>query len=93
MSEKKNIRHSDYSALENYFAEMGEKKFRVKQVWEWLWQKHAHSFDEMTNLSKELRSKLSENFFLPALRANIFSIFSAISFRNVSSLESIISFI
>jgi 23S rRNA (adenine2503-C2)-methyltransferase len=68
MSEKKNIRHLSYSELENYFTEMGEKKFRVKQVWEWLWQKHAHSFDEMTNLSKELRAKLAENFSLPALK-------------------------
>src|SRR3954449_5098742 len=68
MSEKKNIRHLSLSEVENYFAEMGEKKFRVKQVWEWLWQKHAHSFDEMTNLSKELRAKLAEQFSLPALK-------------------------
>src|SRR4051794_34931360 len=68
MSEKKNIRHLSLSEVENYFAEMGEKKFRVKQVWEWLWQKHAHSFDEMTNLSKDLRAKLSEDFSLPALK-------------------------
>jgi 23S rRNA (adenine2503-C2)-methyltransferase len=46
---------------------MGEKKFRAHQVWEWLWQKHAHSFADMTNLSKELRQKLGENFSLPAL--------------------------
>ena len=48
--------------------EIGEKKFRAKQVCEWLWQKHAHSFDEMTNLSKELRVKLAEQFFFPALK-------------------------
>ena len=70
MSEKKNIRHLSLSEVENYFAEMGEKKFRVKQVWEWLWQKHAHSFDEMTNLSKDLRAKLAENFSLPALKVD-----------------------
>ena len=68
MSEKKNIRHFSYSELENYFAETGEKKFRAKQVWEWLWLKHAHSFDEMTNLSKDLRLKLGEHFLLPALK-------------------------
>src|SRR3954454_11602805 len=70
MSEKKNIRHLGYSELENYFTEIGEKKFRVKQVWEWLWQKHAHSFDEMTNLSKDLRAKLAENFSFPALKVD-----------------------
>ena len=68
MSEKKNIRHFSYSELENYFAETSEKKFRAKQVWEWLWQKNAYSFEEMTNLSKELRIKLAENFSLPALK-------------------------
>lgn len=63
----KNIRHVSLSDLENFFESIGEKKFRVKQVWEWLWQKHAHSFADMTNLSKELRQKLGENFSLPAI--------------------------
>jgi 23S rRNA (adenine2503-C2)-methyltransferase len=69
-SGKKNIRHLSLSELENYFEEMGEKKFRTKQVYEWLWQKHAHSFEAMTNLSKELRTKLAEHFILPALRVD-----------------------
>jgi 23S rRNA (adenine2503-C2)-methyltransferase len=64
---KKNIRHLSLGELEQYFEQIGEKKFRVKQVWEWLWLKHAHSFDAMTNLSKELRGQLSETFSLPAL--------------------------
>lgn len=64
---KKNIRHLNLSELEQYFEALGEKKFRTKQVYEWLWKKHAHSFEEMTNLSKELRSKLEDNFSLPAL--------------------------
>jgi 23S rRNA (adenine2503-C2)-methyltransferase len=63
----KNIRQLSLPDLENYFIAMGEKKFRAHQVWEWLWQKHAHSFADMTNLSKELRQKLGENFSLPAL--------------------------
>lgn len=66
-TEKKNIRHLSLSELEQYFETLGEKKFRVKQVWEWLWAKHAHSFEEMTNLSKELRVKLADTFSLPAL--------------------------
>jgi len=68
MFEKKNIRHLSLSELEKYFSEIGKKKFRAKQVWEWLWQKNAYSFEEMTNLSKELRIKLAENFSLPALK-------------------------
>ena len=66
-SDKKNIRHLSLSELEQYFETIGEKKFRAKQAWEWLWQKHAHSFADMTNLSKELRQQLQDNFSLPAL--------------------------
>ncbi|SHF33480.1 23S rRNA (adenine(2503)-C(2))-methyltransferase RlmN [Flavisolibacter ginsengisoli] len=62
-----NIRQLSLPDLEQYFIAMREKKFRAHQVWEWLWQKHAHSFADMTNLSKELRQKLGENFSLPAL--------------------------
>jgi len=63
----RNIRHLSLDELKGYFEQMGEKKFRVDQVWEWLWQKHAHSFADMTNLSKDLRTKLGEDFTLPAL--------------------------
>ena len=63
----KNIRHLTLSELEQYFITIGDQKFRTKQVWEWLWQKGAQSFSDMTNLSKELRQKLSDNFSLPAL--------------------------
>ncbi len=66
-TQQKNIRHLALPELEEYFLYIGEKKFRAKQVHEWLWQKHAHGFDAMTNLSKELRHNLSENFSLPAL--------------------------
>ena len=63
----KNIRQLNLQELEHFFETIGEKKFRTQQVWEWLWQKHAHSFADMTNLSKELRQKLGENFSFPAL--------------------------
>ena len=43
---------------------MGEPSFRARQVYEWLWQKTAHSFDEMTNLSKSLREKLKQHFVI-----------------------------
>ncbi|GAA4727491.1 23S rRNA (adenine(2503)-C(2))-methyltransferase RlmN [Flavisolibacter ginsenosidimutans] len=62
-----NIRQLGYAELEDFLLLNGEKKFRAKQVWEWIWQKGAQSFADMTNLSKELRQKLGENFSLPAL--------------------------
>lgn len=46
---------------------MGEKKFRARQVYEWIWQKKAMSFADMTNLSKDLRQHLGETFTFPAL--------------------------
>src|SRR5215203_5192861 len=64
---QKNIRDLNLPELEQYFETLGEKKFRAKQVWEWLWQKGAQSFADMTNLSKELRQKLGEHFTLPSL--------------------------
>jgi 23S rRNA (adenine2503-C2)-methyltransferase len=66
-AQQKNIRHLSLQELENYFLETGEKKFRAKQVYEWIWKKHAHTFDAMSNLSKEMRVKLAEHFTLPAL--------------------------
>lgn len=66
----KNIRHLSLSDIETYFAAMNAPKFRAKQVYEWLWQKGAGSFNDMTNLSKELRLKLSEEFSFPALKVN-----------------------
>ena len=62
-----NIRHVEVAEIERFIGKLGEKPFRVKQIVEWMWQKHAHSFDEMTNLSKDLRKQLEDNFMLPAL--------------------------
>ena len=50
--------------LSGALAEMGEKPFRAKQVWQWLYVQGVRTFDEMTNLSKDLRAKLAENFIL-----------------------------
>lgn len=66
-TDKKNIRHLSLQELEQYFEQLGEKKFRARQVYEWLWLKHAHTFDAMTNLSKPTRQLLEEHFSLPAL--------------------------
>lgn len=65
---KQNIRLLTLDELKNYFVEIGEKSFRAKQVYEWLWKKSAMNFDEMTNLSKTTRIILKENFSLPAVK-------------------------
>lgn len=54
--------------LENYFLSIGESKFRALQVFEWLYLKRIKSFDEMTNLKKNLISYLKENFSMENLR-------------------------
>lgn len=64
MTKKQNIRNLTLDELQAVFLEMGEKKFRAQQVFEWLWQRNASTFEEMTNLGKEFRLKLEENFFI-----------------------------
>jgi len=61
---KINIRELTLAELKEKLESFGEKAFRAKQVHEWLWKKNAASFDEMTNLSKELRVVLETNFFI-----------------------------
>ncbi len=70
MNAQKNIRSLSLEELTEYFATIGEKKFRTKQVWEWIWKKHAKSFEDMSNLSKELRETLVQNFTLPVITTN-----------------------
>ncbi|MEP0937536.1 MAG: 23S rRNA (adenine(2503)-C(2))-methyltransferase RlmN [Cyclobacteriaceae bacterium] len=59
---KKDIRQNTLPQLTEYFLSVGEKAFRARQVYEWLWVKSARSFDDMTNLSKALREKLQAEF-------------------------------
>ncbi len=62
MEKKTDIRALSLEQLKETLVKHGEKAFRAKQVYEWLWVKSARSFDEMTNLSKDLRTMLNENF-------------------------------
>ena len=59
---KKDIRKLSFDELKNWFVENGEKPFRAKQVYEWLWKHAAQSFSEMNNVSLPLRDKLDEHF-------------------------------
>ncbi|MGB0165642.1 MAG: 23S rRNA (adenine(2503)-C(2))-methyltransferase RlmN [Luteibaculum sp.] len=57
-----NIRSLSREEIKDVLVSWGEKPFRAKQIFEWIWAKSYTSFDEMTNLSKELREKLNQNF-------------------------------
>jgi 23S rRNA (adenine2503-C2)-methyltransferase len=65
-----NFRHLSYSEIEDFFANLQQPKYRAKQAYEWIWQKHAFGFDDMTNLSKELRQQLTQQFSYPALQTD-----------------------
>ncbi|MEE8380227.1 MAG: 23S rRNA (adenine(2503)-C(2))-methyltransferase RlmN, partial [Gammaproteobacteria bacterium] len=60
MTIKINLLDLNRPDMESFFADLGEKSFRAKQVIQWLHQYAVSDFDEMTNLSKALRSKLKE---------------------------------
>ncbi len=69
---KPNIRSLSLNELTDFFKNNGEKAFRAKQVYEWLWKKNARNFDEMTNLSKDLRVFLEEKFSIPHIEIKQF---------------------
>jgi 23S rRNA (adenine2503-C2)-methyltransferase len=57
-----NIRHLSLDEIKEQLTTQGQQGFRAKQVHEWLWQKSARSFEDMTNLSKELREWLTQHY-------------------------------
>ena len=57
--------------LEEYFINIGEKKFKATQVFEWIYRKGVRSFDDMSNISKDTIEKIKEDFnfnFLKIIR-------------------------
>ena len=58
----KNIKNYNLDDLKKEMEILGEKPFRAEQIFKWLYQEKVKSFDEMTNLSLELREKLKENY-------------------------------
>ena len=61
---KRNIKDFNIDDLKNELVQMGEKTFRAEQIFKWLFQNNVSSFDEMTNLSIELREKLKVHYSL-----------------------------
>ena len=68
--EKKDIRAVSKVDLREFFVTSGDKAFRGNQVYEWLWSKGAHSFEDMTNISKETRAMLEQNFVINHIKVD-----------------------
>ena len=64
---KKDIKSLNLEQLTEELLAIGEKKFRAKQIYSWIHEKLVDSFDEMTNLSKDLREKLNQNYTLNSM--------------------------
>lgn len=60
----KNIKDYDLEALKEELVSIGEKPYRAEQIFKWIYVDKVQSFDEMTNLSLELREKLKQNYTL-----------------------------
>ncbi|HAQ64042.1 MAG TPA: 23S rRNA (adenine(2503)-C(2))-methyltransferase RlmN [Ruminococcaceae bacterium] len=68
---KTDIRSLTYEELSEKLSELNLPKFRTAQVYSWLYEKGVTSFDEMTNLSKDLRAVLSDNFEIKNCRIDL----------------------
>lgn len=59
---KKDIKSMNYGEIEEEILSLGEAKFRAKQIYSWLQKNQVEDFDEMTNISKNMREKLKDNY-------------------------------
>ena len=64
MTEKKELTNLTKEELENEIIAIGEKKFRAKQLWQWIYNKGEKDFDRMTSLPVVTRSKLRDFYFI-----------------------------
>ncbi|MGB5667987.1 MAG: 23S rRNA (adenine(2503)-C(2))-methyltransferase RlmN [Maribacter sp.] len=70
ITNRKDIRALTLEQLREFFVNNNDKAFRGNQVYEWLWRKGAHSFDVMTNITKETRELLSSNFVINHIKVD-----------------------
>ena len=68
--DKKDIRSLSKDDLREFFVANGDKAFRGNQVYEWLWSKSAHNFEDMTSLSKETRKLLEDHFVINHIKVD-----------------------
>ncbi|MBN3521575.1 23S rRNA (adenine(2503)-C(2))-methyltransferase RlmN [Algoriphagus lutimaris] len=69
--QKQDIRKLSLAELEAFFLSHGEKKFRAKQVYEWLWNKSLKNFDDMSNISLSTRELLKSHFTINHIRVDL----------------------
>lgn len=67
---KRDIRKLKLDELKSFFVAQGEKPFRAQQVYEWLWQKSASDFDQMTNVSLPTREMLKQHFVINKIKVD-----------------------
>ncbi len=67
---KQDIRRLSLEDLRTFFKEQSQQPFRGNQVYQWLWQKGAHTFEQMTNLSLETRALLQDHFVINHIRVD-----------------------
>ena len=75
------------SELEAFFTGQGEKAYRARQVYDWLWNKSARTFEEMSNLSIELREFLRTHFTINAIRIDTSQISNDRTIKNAFRLH------
>ncbi|MFN8807472.1 MAG: 23S rRNA (adenine(2503)-C(2))-methyltransferase RlmN, partial [Bacteroidota bacterium] len=66
----RDIRKLKLDELKEFFVSQGDKAFRAQQVYDWLWNKSAKSFEQMTNLSLETREMLKKNFVINHIKVD-----------------------
>ena len=81
---KTDIRSLNREELSKMLGELNLPEFRTAQIYSWLYEKGVSSFDEMTNLSKDLRNTLSENFEIKNCR---------IELKQVSKLDGTVKYL
>ncbi len=96
MKQKQDIRALTKEQLRDFFVLQNDKAFRGNQVYEWLWRKGAHSFNDMTNISKETRQMLIDNFVINYIevdqmqRSNDGTVKNAIKLHDGMIVESVL---
>lgn len=83
---KPDIRTLSDDQLKQWFLDNNELAFRSRQVSEWLWQKSVRSFEAMSNLSKQLREKLNENFSIRGVEIDTLQVSNDRTIKNAFKL-------
>ena len=87
MNQKQDIRALNKEQLRDFFVSQKDKAFRGNQVYEWLWIKGAHDFDDMTNLSKETRKMLDDHFVINHIEVDDMQLSSDGTIKNAIKLH------